>query len=152
MKKHWVLALCMAAVSPTLSQAAESDDAIAFRQGIFHALEWNFKEMGAMAQGRTPFDAERFTLQAKRIAELAQMAGEGFIKGSETGDEVTSRASEKIWYQREHFDRLMQQLVDRSAELEALTRQTQERASLRPALARVAETCKSCHDDYRLRF
>jgi len=152
MGKHWILAACIAASTPAAWAANAADDAIEFRQGVFRALEWNFKEMGAMVQGRTPFDAERFALQAQRLAALAPMAAEGFVKGSEKGNEVQTRAGSKLWYQREHFDRLLQQLVERSAELASQAGPNPERDQVRPYFAKVAQTCKSCHDDYRERF
>ncbi len=152
MVKRWVLAACVAVLAPVAVAGGATDDAIEFRQGVFRALEWNFKEMGAMVQGRKAFDAERFALQAQRVAALAQMPGEGFIKGSEKGDEVQTRAGAKLWYQREHFDRLLQQLAERSAELAVQAAQQPGRDALRPYFAKVAQTCKGCHDDYRERF
>ena len=150
MKQVWVLAAVLTAALPAWSVAATTEDAVQFRQGIFRALEWNLSDMGAMIQGRRPFDGARFALQAQRVEQLARMPLEGFVEASDSSAQPSSRARGEIWYQTEQFNRLMDALVENSAALAAAA-QSQERDELRPLFGRVAQSCKQCHDRYRER-
>lgn len=150
MNKLWLLVVVLMVVVSPGTTAATAEDAIEFRQGIFRALEWNLREMGAMMQGRTPFDGARFALQAKRVEQLAQMPREGFVEGSDRRARVQTRARGEIWYQGEAFNRLMAELGEKSAAL-ARAAPEGEREALRPLFGQLAQTCKRCHDRYRTR-
>lgn len=150
MKKSWVLVAVLAAGVPSWATAQGMDDAIRYRQGIFEALKWNFRDMGVMIQGRKPFDKARFAKEAERVAALAKMPWEGFVKGSSKGEDVPTRARPEIWYDHDKFNTMMQALIDRSAEL-AVAAKTEDKDGLHHYYGRVAEACKSCHDDFRER-
>ncbi|MBR9884014.1 MAG: cytochrome c [Oceanospirillales bacterium] len=150
MKKAWILGVLLGLAVPGWVMAASGDDAIEYRQGLFRALKWNFTDMGAMIQERKPFDAARFAQEADRLAALAPMLGEGFIKGSEKSETVPTRAASELWYQRDRFDQLMQQLEEKTAAL-AEAAKHEDRDGLRPYFGQVAQACKACHDRYRER-
>ncbi|TCK16552.1 c-type cytochrome [Marinobacterium mangrovicola] len=142
------VALLLSSASPLL-HAASPEDAVEFRQGVFRALGWNFGPMGAMLQGRKPFDAEAFAQGAERVAVLANMAAEGFVEGSGDKDGMTTRLSDKYWYQQDNFDRLMAQMVENAGVLSEEVAAGKDHEELRPVFAQLASSCKNCHDDYR---
>lgn len=150
MNKAWVVAAVLMAAVPAWAVAGAADDAIEFRQGIFRALEWNLSEMGAMVQGRKPFDSARFVKQAERVEQLSRMPWEGFVEGTDGSMQPSSRARGEVWYQNEQFNHLMDELGARSSALVEAA-QSGERDELRPLFGRVAQTCKRCHDRYRER-
>lgn len=151
MRACWVLVSLLALGLPSWAVAGSAEDAIEYRQGIFHAMQWNFSDMGAMIQKRKPFDAGRFAEEARRLALLAQMPGEGFIKGSEKSEESPTRAAPEMWYQRARFDQLLEALQEKSGALADAAEQGLDRDDLRPYFGQVAQTCKRCHDQYRER-
>ena len=71
--------------------------------------------MGAMAQGKAPYDATEFALRAGRVAALTPMLAESY--SPETQGVGGSKAKAELWSNRADFDAKMKDLVDRSATL-----------------------------------
>lgn len=126
-------------------KAADAEDAIEYRQSVFHTLAWQFGAMAAMVKGEKDYDAAEFQMRAERLAVLAQMPWEGFVKGSFEGD---TRALGKIEAERADFDEHAQALMEESQTLAELS-STQDLAKLRSQFAATAKTCKGCHQEYR---
>ncbi|SEG82133.1 c-type cytochrome [Marinobacterium lutimaris] len=147
-KPMLAVALLLSSASPLL-HAASPEDAVEFRQGVFRAMGWNFGPMGAMIQGRKPFDAEAFAQGAERVAVLANMVAEGFIEGTGRSDGMDTRLKEEYWYQQANFDKLMQRMVANADTLAQAVASGKDREELRPVLAQLAGSCKNCHEEYR---
>ncbi|WP_432697285.1 c-type cytochrome [Marinobacterium sp. YM272] len=151
MKKYLLaVTLLLGSASPLL-HAADPEDAVAFRQGVFRAMGWNFGPMGAMIQGRKPFDAEAFAQGAERVALLASMAPEGFVEGTGIQDGFDTRLRDEYWYQQDHFNKLMTQMIEKAEDFSRQVGEGKDREALRPAFGQLAKSCKSCHDEYRAR-
>jgi cytochrome c556 len=75
------------------------------------------------------------------------MPWEGFVEG--TADVKGSEAKAAIWDNRADFDKLSEQLQERTAALAEAAAGGAERQAVGKAFKRVGETCKSCHDDFK---
>ncbi|WP_158773735.1 c-type cytochrome [Cobetia sp. L2A1] len=131
-------------LSTTVS-ADSTEDAIQYRQSVFHTLAWQFSPMGAMVKGKQDYDADEFQTRAERLALLAQLPWEGFIAGSYDGD---TDALSKIDTDKTGFEKHAQALMDQSQTLSEVAA-TQDFAKIRVQFAATAKTCKSCHQEYR---
>ncbi|HET7358680.1 MAG TPA: cytochrome c, partial [Rhodanobacteraceae bacterium] len=78
-------AVASLALSAVALAAVKPERAIHYRQGVYHAMGWNFGPMNAMVRGKQPWDQADFAKRAKRIAFYSQQLLEGFPPGSDTG-------------------------------------------------------------------
>ena len=127
-------------------QPSKAEQAIKYRKAVYQVIAWNFAPMGAMAQGKIPYDAAEFELRAARVAALAPMVGESFT--ADTNGVAGSKAKPAIWSSRADFDAKMKDLVDRTAAL-ARAAQGGDAAKAKAAFLDAAGTCKACHDEYK---
>ncbi|MGG7568209.1 c-type cytochrome [Rhodovulum sp. DZ06] len=104
------------------------------------------KTVGPMIQGKTAWDPEAAQAAAATIASHGGAAlTRLFPEGSGGG---VSEASPAIWTDRARFDALAAELKDAAEALEAAS------AGAEPPTAefgRLAGTCKSCHEAYRVK-
>jgi cytochrome c556 len=127
-------------------QPTKGEQALKYRKAVYQAIAWNFGPMGAMAQGKAPFDAAEFAMRAGRVAALAPMLSESY--SSETQSVGGSKAKAELWTNRADFDAKMKDLVDRSATLATVAKGGDE-AKTKAAFFDTANTCKACHDKYK---
>lgn len=139
-----VSGLMACGVAP-LAQAADPEEAIEYRQGIFEAFGWNFGPMGAMVKGKMPYDQAVVTRNAQRLAVLSDMPWEAFIQDSEVGD---TEAKPEIWTKRSEFDSRIDAFQTEARKLAEVAAQGDQKA-FRTQFGEVAKTCKGCHDDFR---
>lgn len=139
-----ILSALVLGLSP-LVQAADPDDAIEYRQGIFEAFKWNFGPMGAMAKGKMPYDPAVVSKNAGRLSMLSDMPWEGFIDGSDAGD---TDARAEIWSQPDEFKKRIETFQTEVRKLNEVAAKNDEKA-FRTQFGAVAKACKGCHDDFR---
>ena len=147
------LMLCglLAGLLPAYAQAdkegGEFARQIEYRQSVMNVFAWNLKPMGAMVQGKAPFDAERF---AKYAHELAVASGldllSGFPEDSDAGDETDALA--EIWLDFEDFAQKFEDLRASARSLDQAAQSSDEN-SKKAAFDKVAKSCKACHKAYR---
>ena len=141
-------AAALAAVA--LAQAAVAQDArvaqqVKLRQAAYTVLGAQMGQMGAMASGRAPFDANAFRTAAERAAFIGGYVGELFPAGSLSAN---SEAKAEIWQQQADFNRLMRDMQAKTATLVTVARGGDLEA-IKPAFAATGATCKACHDKYK---
>lgn len=146
MKSILAAAVALAALSPLAAQAqfAKPEDAIKYRQSAFTVMGSHFGRLGAMANGRVPFDAKVATDNANLVATLARLPGAGFGAGTETG--LNTRAKPEIWKDTAKFQAAYEKMLDATSKLPAAAN---DPAMLKTAFGAAAATCKGCHDDFR---
>lgn len=130
---------------PAVAQFKSVDDAIEYRQGALAVMGHHFGSIGAMVSGKAPFDAKLAQANAELVATLARLPWGAFVEGSDKGD---TNARPEIWSQPDKFKAAAQKLEDASVKLAAIAR-TGKQDDLKAAFSATAETCKSCHDDFR---
>jgi len=146
------LLLLAAAATAALAHTAHSDsleDAIKARQAYFTLMGANIGPLAAMAKGEAEFDAE---LERVHIDNLVRLATYNpfphFPAGTSNAEQAgKTRALPAIW---EDFGAFVSRHEDFNTAVAGLEQVAgQGRAALGPAVGRLGETCKACHDDYR---
>lgn len=138
--------LLLAAALPAQAQFKSPEDAVDYRRGAFTVMGAHFGRIGAMVQGKAPYDAAAAAQNAEVVAFMSKLPYAGFVDG--TSDTKKGTAKANIWTDRAKFDALAKKLQDETAKL-AVASKGNSLDTLKPAFASVAETCKACHDEYR---
>ena len=148
MKKWYSLALAAAVTTmaaPAMAQFQKAEDAVKYRQSAFFVLGQHFGRLGAMANGRVPFDAKMAQDNAAVVQALSTLPWAGFGPGTEG---PTSKAKPDIWVEKAKFDQGADKMVAEVAKLNAAAKMGNLDA-LKAAFGDTAATCKACHDSYR---
>jgi len=139
-------AAAAAAAVPASAQFAKPEDAVKYRQGALFVMAQHFGRIGAMANGRVPYDAAAAVQNAEIVAEMAKLPWAGFGPGT---DKVTpSRAKAEIWTEQAKFKEHNEKLVGETGKLLAAAK-TNSLDNLKVAFGSTANTCKGCHDNFR---
>lgn len=142
-----VLAAAAAATAvPASAQFAKPEDAVKYRQSALFVMSQHFGRIGAMANGRVPYDAAAAVQNAEIVADMAKLPWAGFGPGT---DKVTpTRAKAEIWSEQAKFKEHNEKLVGETSRLLAAAK-TNSLDNLKVAFGSTANTCKGCHDAYR---
>lgn len=127
------------------AQFAKPEDALKYRKASFTVMGTHFGRLGAMAQGRVPFDAKMAADNAEIVADMAKLPWAAFGEGTDGGD---TKAKPEIWKQGAKFKEASDKLQAESVKLAAAAKTGKEDA-FKAAFAATAGTCKNCHDDFR---
>ena len=125
--------------------AMTATEAIKQRQKEMEGIRTAMMNLGAIAKKEQPFDAEVVATNAATIAGNLEQAATLFPEGSAAGD-VQTWAKPEIWTDRGQFDELLENARQAAIELESVT----EAEAFPPALGKLGNACKSCHDLFRL--
>lgn len=131
--------------APASAQFAKSEDAIKYRQSTLFVVGQHFGRLGAMANGKAPFDAKAAQENAAVLETVAKLPWSAFGDGTQGG-----KAKADIWKEKAKFNEHADQLVTEAAKLSAAAK-TGDLAQLKAAFGPAAQTCKSCHDAFRNR-
>ncbi len=148
MKTFVTLTLAAAAAvlaAPASAQFAKPEDAVKYRQSALSVMGTHFSRIGAMANGRVPFDAKAAQENAQVVNDLARLPWAGFGPGT---DKLSAKAKPEIWTEQAKFKDHADKMVAESAKLLAAAK-TQNLDNLKAAFGATAGTCKACHDAYR---
>ena len=130
---------------PAQAQFAKPEDAIKYRKASFTVMAAHFGRLGAMANGRVPYDAKAAADNADTVSALAKLPWAAFGEGTDKGE---TRAKPEIWKESAKFkeasDKMQAEIVKlnvaaKAGNLDAL------KAAFGPAGA----SCKACHDNFR---
>lgn len=128
------------------AQFAKPEDAVKYRKSAFSVMGTHFGRLGAMANGKVPFDAKAAADNAAVVNTLAKLPWAAFGPGTDkVGD---TKAKPEIWTEQAKYKEGGDKLVAEAAKLEAAAK-TGNLDALKTAFAATAETCKSCHDSFR---
>ena len=130
---------------PALAQFAKTDDAVKYRQSVMFVQSQHFGRIGAMANGRAPYDAASAAANAEVVAAMARLPWPAFGPGTEGG-----KAKADVWKEEAKFKELGDRLVSDTGKLLEVAR-TNNLDALKAQFGATADTCKSCHDAYRNR-
>ncbi|MDB5886623.1 MAG: cytochrome c [Polaromonas sp.] len=132
--------------APASAQFAKPEDAIKYRQSALSVMGTHFGRIGAMANGKVPFDAKAASDNAEIVAEMAKLPWVAFGPGTDKGG--NTKAKPEIWTEQVKFKEGSDKLVAESAKLAAAAK-TGNLDALKTAFTATADTCKTCHDAYR---
>lgn len=140
------LIAALTAFAPLGAQAqfAKSEDAIKYRQGAFTVMAAHFARIGAMVNGRAPYDAKAAAENAAVVAAVAHLPLAAFGPGTDTGRD--HRAKPEVWRDAAKFKAAGDKMTEAAARLPAAA---SDPAALKTAFGAVAASCKGCHDEFR---
>ena len=136
--------LCLAA-SGAQAQFAKPDDAIKYRKAVFTVTGAHFSRIGAMVNGRVPFDAKAALENAEIVADMSRLPWPAFMEGTDKGE---TRAKPEIWKESDKVKAAAGRFQEEATKLAAAAK-TGQLDALKAAFGATAQTCKSCHDSYR---
>lgn len=149
MKFAATLALALAAATLAAPASAQNfqkpEDAIKYRRGAFTVLAAHFGALGAMANGRAPFDAQAAARHGDVIALASHLPFNGFVAGSDKGE---TRARPEIWSENAKFKAAADRMTGEVQKLAAASK-TGDLDKLKEAFRSAGPSCKACHDDFR---
>lgn len=123
--------------------------AIKARKAHMQLNAHNIGVLGAMAQEKTPYDAEAASSAASNLAALAKLNQSTYWpEGSDTeavGDETAALPA--LWEEGSDLDGHLQQLTDAATAMEAAAGNGLD--ELKAAMGPLGQACGSCHEDYR---
>jgi cytochrome c556 len=134
----------LATALPAAAQFQKPEDAVKYRKAGFTVMATHFGRLGAMAQGRVPFDAAAATANAEVVAAMSKLPFAGFVDGTSGTEKGSPKAN--VWSDRAKFDAGAKKLQEEAAKLAANAKTLD---GLKAAFTATAGTCKACHDDFR---
>ena len=123
------------------------EDAIKYRQSALTVLAAHFGVLGAMANGRIPYDAQAAARSADVITVASTLPWAGFGPGTDKGANPT-RAKPEIWTENAKFKGHADKMQAEVQKLAAAAK-TGSVDNLKAAFGPAAGSCKACHDDFR---
>jgi cytochrome c556 len=138
-----VLFLAATAV-PVQAQELKAEDQVKQRKSGYAVIGHNFGSLGAMAQGKKPYNKEEAVRNAEMVSMLADYPKHFFGPGTDKGE---TKAKPEIWKNRSDFDDKMEAMIVEARKLPQAARG--DLASLKKAVGDTGAKCKACHDDYR---
>lgn len=130
---------------PAAAQFQKPEDAIKYRKAAFTVMATHFGRLGAMANGRIPFDAKLAAESAEVASMMSKLPFAGFMDGSDKGD---TKAKPEVWSDAAKFKAAASKMQEEMAKLSAAAK-TGSQDALKAAFGPVGQACKSCHDNFR---
>lgn len=128
---------------PAAAQFAKPEDAVKYRQSALFVMAQHFGRLGAMANGKAPYDAKAAAENAEIVAEMAKLPWAGFVAGAES-----PKAKADIWKDAAKFKEHNEKLVAETGKLLTAAKAGNVDA-LKTAFGPTAGACKACHDNFR---
>lgn len=137
--------LILAALAIATSVFAD-DDPRHVRHELMESVGDAAKPVGLMLRGETDFDSEVLMQSLQVWKDVAGKFGGLFPEGTETG--MDTEAAPAIWEDRAGFDAAVAEWE--SAVDAAIAANPDSLEAAKPVVGPVFQTCKGCHDDYRI--
>ncbi|MEW6695658.1 Cytochrome c' [Tepidimonas thermarum] len=141
----WLAAAALLSAGAAQAQFQKPEDAVKYRQAAFTVMGAHFGRIGAMVQGRVPFDAKVAQENAALVVAMSKLPWAGFTPETE---KLKSRTKPEAWMEMDKVRAGADKMVKAVAELEAATR-TGNLDAVKKTFGDAAATCKACHDAYR---
>ena len=131
---------------PAAAQFQKPEDAVKYRKASFTVMATHFSRIGAMAQGRVPFDGAAAAANADIVVTMSKLPFAGFVDG--TGGTEKGMPNAKVWSEKAKFEAAAKKMQDEVVKLSAAAK-TNNLDQVKTAFGAAAGTCKACHDDFR---
>ena len=138
-------AAAFALAAPAHAQFAKPEDAIKYRKAAFQVMQTHFGRVGAMANGRIPFDAAVIANNAAIAETMSKLPYAAFIDGTDKGD---TNAKPEIWANRAKFNAAAEKMQGEMSKL-AVVAKAGTIDAIKAQVGATGGTCKACHDDFR---
>lgn len=131
---------------PAAAQFQKPEDAIKYRQSAFTVMANHLGRVGAMAQGRVPFDAKVAAENTAIVVAMSTLPFTAFGPNTDMG--LPHRAKPEIWRESAKFKAAADKMAEEVKKLDAAARAGNLDA-VKAAMGAVGGSCKACHDDFR---
>jgi cytochrome c556 len=139
------LALALGAGFTLTAQAQSPEAMVKQRQAAMTLQGKYFGPLGAMAQGKMPFNAEMVARNAGYLNVLDKMAWDGFADGTKG---IKSRALPAIWDDAGKFKEAQNNFMSAVSALVEASNSGDE-GKIKAAIGGVGKTCGGCHENFR---
>ena len=143
-------AALVALATPAAAQFAKPEDAIKYRQSSLSVMGTHFGRIGAMVNGRVPFDAKVAAENAEIVADMAKLPWAAFGPATDKGA-IPTRAKAEIWAEQAKFKDLSDKMVAETTKLQAAAK-SGNADNLKAAFGATGATCKACHDNFQAKL
>ena len=140
-----VAAIALGAVTGAALAQAKPEVLVKQRQAGMTLIGKYFGPLGAMAQGKAPFNAQVVQRNADYLAALSQMPWDGFHP-STSGEK--SRAKPELFKETQKVNELAERLQSEVKKLQTAAKGGDEGA-IKAQIGAVGKACGACHDGYR---
>ncbi len=130
---------------PSQAQFAKPEDAIKYRKNALFVMGQHFGRLGAMAQGRVPYDAKIAADNAAVLETVSKLPWAAFGEGTDKGD---TRAKPEIWKEPAKFKDATDKMQAEMVKVVAAAK-SGKADDLKAVFAGAAGSCKNCHDNFR---
>lgn len=137
--------MAVAVTLPVHAQFAKPEDAVKYRKASFTVMAAHFGRLGAMANGRTPYDAKMAAENADVVLTLSKLPWAAFGEGTDKGD---TRAKPEIWKEAAKYKEAADKMQAEIGKLNVAAKSGNIDA-LKAAFGPAAASCKACHDNFR---
>lgn len=152
-----VLRTALGALALTLTTSAmaqvTAEDMIKYRKAGYSFMAWNMGKIKAqVVDGSVPFDQAQVAASANAIAAIAG-SGMGALYGPGTDKDVgeqKTRVKPELFQNMPDVGQLAGEFVAATAALQSAAAEGNQDA-IKTAFGKVGETCKACHDKYRVK-
>ena len=134
----------LASALPAAAQFQKPEDAVKYRKAAFTVMAAHFGRLGAMANGRAPYDAAAASANADIVVGMSKLPYAGFVDGTSGTEKGAPKGN--VWTERAKFDAAAKKMQDEVVKLAAAAK---TEAGLKAAFDPAAGACKACHDDFR---
>jgi cytochrome c556 len=144
-KRNLLIIAAALTALPAVAQFAKPEDAIKYRKSSLFVMGQHFGRIGAMAQGRVPFDAKAAADNAAVVEVMSKLHWAAFTEGTDKGE---TRAKPEIWKDAAKFKEAQDRFMTESLKL-SVAAKSGKLEDLKTATAAVGGACKNCHDNFR---
>lgn len=144
--------LSVAALAATVAATATAqvvfqkpEDAIKYRRGALTVMAAHYGALGAMANGRAPYDAAAAARHGEVLQMVSTLPWSAFTAGTDKGE---TRAKPEIWTEEAKFRQAHERAVTEVGRIAAAAK-TGNLDNLKAAWGPNAGSCKACHDNFR---
>ena len=130
---------------PAMAQFQKPEDAIKYRRSVMTIQATHFGRIGAMVNGRVPFDAKVAADNAAIVETMSKLPWAAFGPGTDKGE---TRALPAIWTEQAKFKDAGDKMQAEVAKLSAAAK-TGNLDALKTAFGAAGQSCKACHDDFQ---
>jgi cytochrome c556 len=131
---------------PAAAQFQKPEDAVKYRKAAFTVMGAHFGRVGAMAQGRVPFDAAAAAANIEIAADMSKLPFAGFVEGTSGTEKGTPKPN--VWTERAKFDEAAKKMQEEMVKLQAAAK-SNNFDQVKAAFGNAAGACKNCHDNFR---
>lgn len=139
-------AALLTALPVAAQQFAKPEDAVKYRKAAYTVMSTHFGRIGAMVQGKVPFDGAAASANADLVVVMSKLPFTAFPEG--TGGTEKGSPKANVWTERPKFDAAAKKMQDEVAKL-AVAAKANNPDTLKTAFGSAASACKACHDDFR---